>query len=60
MISKTEVSASNRHISLKILEKIPEVLKRVSLGLGQQKSQLRISMQNPALNSLMPVETFHL
>jgi len=29
MISKTEVSASYRHISLKILEKFPEVLERI-------------------------------
>jgi len=39
MISKNEVSASYRHISLKILEKFPEVLEKVSFELGQQKSQ---------------------
>jgi len=39
MISKKEVSASYRHISLKILEKFPEVLERVSFELGQQKSR---------------------
>jgi hypothetical protein len=38
-ISKTEVSASYRHISLKIIEKFPEIPERVSFELGQQKSQ---------------------
>jgi hypothetical protein len=59
MISKTEVSASYRHISLKILEKFPEVLERVSFELGQQKSQFRISMQTPVENPLMTIESFN-
>jgi hypothetical protein len=59
MISKTEVSAFYRHISLKILEKFPEVLERVSFELGQQKSQLRISMQTPVENPLMTIESFN-
>ena len=59
MISKTEVSASYRHISLKILEKFPEVLKKVSFELGQQKSQFRISMQTPVENPLMTIENFN-
>jgi len=40
------------------LEKFPEVLERVSFGLGQQKSQFRISMQNPVENPLMTIENF--
>jgi hypothetical protein len=59
MISKTEVSASYRHISLKVLEKFPEVLERVSFELGQQKSQFRISMQTPVENPLMTIENFN-
>ena len=58
VISKTEVFASYRHISLKILEKFPEVLERVSFELGQQKSQLRISKQTPVENPLMTIESF--
>jgi hypothetical protein len=59
LISKTEVSASYRHISLKILEKFPEVLDKVSAELGQQKSQFRISMQTPLENPLMAIENFN-
>jgi len=59
MISKTEVSAAHRHISLKILEKFPDVLERVSFELGQQKSQFRISMQIAVENSLMTIESLN-
>jgi len=59
MISKTKVSASYWHISLKILEKFPEVSERVSFELGQQKSQFRISMQTPVENPLMTIESFN-
>lgn len=59
MISKTEVSASYRHISLMILGEFPKVLERVSFELGQQKSQFRISMQTPVENPLMTIESFN-
>jgi hypothetical protein len=59
MISKTEVSASYRHISLKTLGEFPKVLERVSFELGQQKSQFRISMQTPVKNPLMTIESFN-
>ena len=52
MICRTKVSASSRHISLKILE-------RVSSELGRQKSQFRISMQTPVENPLMTIESFN-
>ena len=59
MISKTEVSTSYRHISLKILGESPKVLERVSFELGQQKSRFRISMQTPVENPLMTIESFN-
>jgi hypothetical protein len=59
MTSKTEVSASHRHISLKILGEFPKVLERVSFELGQQESQFRISMQTPVENPLMTIESFN-
>lgn len=58
VISKTEVSAYYRHVSLKILEKFPEVMERVSFEVGQQKNQFRISMQTPVENPLMTIESF--
>jgi hypothetical protein len=45
MISKTEVSASYRHVSLKILNEFPKVLDNVSLELGRQKDQFRLSIE---------------
>ncbi|MBM4305125.1 MAG: DUF945 domain-containing protein [Deltaproteobacteria bacterium] len=59
MVSKTEISASYRHISLKILGEFPKVLERVSSELTQQKSQFRISMQTPVENPLMTIESFN-
>jgi hypothetical protein len=59
MISKTEVSTSYRHISLKILGEFPKVLEKVSFELGQQESQFRISMQTPVENALMTIESFN-
>jgi hypothetical protein len=43
MISKTEVSASYRHVSLKIFNEFSKVLDQVSPELGKQKDQYRIS-----------------
>ena len=57
--SRAEVSASYRHISLKILGEFPKILERVSFELGQQKSQFRISMQTPVENPLMTIENFN-
>jgi hypothetical protein len=59
MISKTQVSASYWHISLKILEKFPEVLEMVSFELAQQKSQFKNSMQTSVENPLMTIESFN-
>ncbi len=49
-----KVSASYRHISLKILGEFPKVLERVSFVLGQQRSQFRIFMQTPVETLSLP------
>jgi hypothetical protein len=59
MISKTEVSASYRHFSLKILNEFPKVLDNVSLELGKQKDQFRISRESKVENPLMTIESFN-
>ncbi len=59
MISKTEVSASYRNISLKILGEFPKVLEKVSFAHGRQKKQFRISMQTPVENPLMTIDSFN-
>ena len=50
MISKTAVSASYRHVSAKILKDFPEVLNNVSLELGKQKDQFRLSLESKVEN----------
>jgi hypothetical protein len=59
MISKAEVSASYRHISLRIPGEFPKLLEKISFELGQQKSQFRISTQTPVENPLMTIESFN-
>jgi hypothetical protein len=56
VISKTEVSASYRHIFLKVLEEFPQALERQSFELAQQKSQFKISIQTPLENPHMNSE----
>lgn len=59
MISKTEVSASYRHVSLKIFNEFPKVLDQVSLELGKQRDQYRISTESQVDNPLMTIENFN-
>ena len=59
MISKTEVSASYQHVSLKILNEFPKVLDNVSLELGKQRDQFRLSIESKVDNPLMTIESFN-
>jgi len=59
LISKTEVSASYRHVSRKILDEFPDVMTRVGHELGKQRDQFRISMQSSVDDPLMSIETFN-
>jgi len=59
MISKTEVSASYRHVSLKILNEFPEVLDNVSLELGTQRDQFRLSIESKVVGPLATIESFN-
>lgn len=47
LISKSDVSASYRHVSTKILSEFPEVLSKVSYELGTQRKQFKLSMESP-------------
>lgn len=58
-ISKTEVSASYRHVSIKILNEFPGVLDNVSLELRNQRDQFRISVQTRVDNPLATIENFN-
>jgi len=47
LVAKSDVSASYRHVSTKILNEFPQVLDKVSYELGTQRSQFCLSMQSP-------------
>jgi len=59
MISKTEVSASYRHVSLKILNEFPKILDNASLELGKQRDQFRLSIESKVDNPLATIESFN-
>ncbi|MFC1815916.1 hypothetical protein ACFL0M_08240 [Thermodesulfobacteriota bacterium] len=59
LIRKTEIGASYRHVSTKILSEFPEVLDNVSYELGKQKSQFLLSMESPVDNPQSTINTFN-
>ena len=59
VISKTQISASYRHISRKIMDEFPQVIERVSWELGKQSHQFKISMESHVENPDATMETFN-
>jgi hypothetical protein len=59
MVSKTEISASYRHVSTKILDEFPAVMDKVSNELGAQKHKIGLSMESPVENSMQTIESFN-
>ena len=59
MISKTEVSASYRHVSAKILAGLPEVLSNVSQELGRQKEQIKLSLESKVTDPESTINNFN-
>ncbi|MFC1578533.1 DUF932 domain-containing protein, partial [Thermodesulfobacteriota bacterium] len=59
MVSKTEISASYRHVSTKILEEFPATMDKVSYELGAQKHKIGLSMESPVDEPLKTIETFN-
>jgi hypothetical protein len=59
MISKTEVSASYRHVSDKLLSSLPGVLNELKAGFGQQREQLQISLESKVENPEATIESFN-
>jgi hypothetical protein len=59
MISKTEVSASYRHVSLKILNELPQVLERVSIELGTQRTKFQISAETKVPDPFSTILNFN-
>ena len=59
MISKTEISASYRHVSTKVLSEFPEVLDRVSYELGAKRGQFLISQQTKVDDPMSTITSFN-
>ena len=58
-IAKTDVSASYRHVSTKVLTEIPQILDKVSYELGAQRTQLQISMESPVDDPMATMKSFN-
>jgi len=59
MISKTEVSASYRHISARIMSEFPNVLDSIAQGLGKQQHQFRLSLASPVPDPEGTIRSFN-
>ena len=59
MVAKTEISASYRHVSKKILTELPQVFERVAGGLGEQKDCLKLSLESPVADPLATIGNFN-
>jgi hypothetical protein len=59
LCAKTEISASYRHVSTKILTELPQVFERVADGLCKQKDRLKLSLASTVADPLMTIENFN-
>ena len=59
MVSKTEISASYRHVSTKILDEFPATMDKVSYELGAQKHKIGLSMESVVDNPMSTIESFN-
>jgi len=59
LISKTETSASFRHVSNRILDEFPDVLEKVSYELGAQRHQFKLSMESPVDDPMSTLTSFN-
>jgi hypothetical protein len=59
MVSKTEISASYRHVSTKILDEFPEVTDKVFYELGAQKHKMGLSIESRVDDLLKTIESFN-
>jgi len=59
MISKTEVTASYRHVSAKILTDFPDVLGKLGREIDQQRNQLRLSLESRVENPESTIANFN-
>jgi hypothetical protein len=59
LVSRTEISASYRHVSTKILTELPQIFEKVSLELGNQRNRIRLSLASLVDDPLATIERFN-
>jgi hypothetical protein len=59
MVAKTEICASYRHVSTKILVELPQVFEKVSYELGNQRDRFRLSLESPVDDPLKTIDRFN-
>ena len=59
MVAKTEISASYRHVSTKILVELPQVFEKVSHELGNQRDRFRLSLDSPVDDPMATIDRFN-
>jgi hypothetical protein len=59
MVTKTDVSASYRHVSTKVLMEFPLMLDKVSYELGTQRTQFQLSMESQVDDPLSTMNSFN-
>ena len=59
MVAETEISASYRHVSTKILIELPQVFEKVSYELGNQRDLFRLSLESAVDDPLATLERFN-
>jgi hypothetical protein len=58
-VAKSDVSASYRHVSTKILSEFSRVLEKVSFELGTHRSRFKLSMESPVADPESTLATFN-
>ncbi len=59
MVSKTEIAASYRHVSNKILAELPQVFEKVAYELAGQRDRFKISLESPVPDPMKTIEAFN-
>jgi hypothetical protein len=59
LVAKTQISVAYRHVSLKILDRFPQVMQEISGQLSRQRDQFRISIESKVENPLATIAGFN-
>ena len=59
MVAKTEISASYRHVSTKILTELPQVFEKVAGELNRHKDRLKLSIESPVVDPVATIGNFN-